>query len=80
MKAYKGMDKNMRCREFQYEPGKTYEQETATVCGPGFHSCTAPLDVLRYYGLNKKNRFLRLRQTGSSTSEKTRIASWHPPN
>ena len=58
LKTYKGTDKDMRCRDgFQYEPGKTYEQETATVCGPGFHSCEAPLDVLRYFGLKNGNRY-----------------------
>lgn len=78
MKAYKGMDKNMRCREFQYEPGKTYEQETATVCGPGFHSCTAPLDVLRYYGLNKENRFFEVEADGiidKRENEDSKLAS-----
>ena len=58
IKSYKGMDKDMKCRnEFQYELGKTYEQKTATVCGPGFHSCEAPLDVLRYFGLKNGNRY-----------------------
>ena len=78
MKAYKGMDKNMRCREFQYEPGKTYEQESATVCGPGFHSCTAPLDVLRYYGLNKGSRFFEVEADGiiaKRKNEDSKLAS-----
>ena len=58
IKSYKGMNKDMKCRNgFQYEPGKTYEQKTATVCGPGFHSCEAPLDVLRYFGLKDGNRY-----------------------
>ena len=58
IKSYKGTDKDMKCRNgFQYEPGKTYEQKTANVCGPGFHSCEAPLDVLRYFGLKNGNRY-----------------------
>ena len=58
IKSYKGMDKDMKCRNgFQYEPGKTYEHKTANVCGPGFHSCEAPLDVLRYFGLKNGNRY-----------------------
>ena len=58
IESYKGMDKDMKCRNgFQYEPGKTYEQKSATVCGPGFHSCEAPLDVLRYFGLKNGNRY-----------------------
>ena len=49
MKAYKGFDKDMKCRGFQFEEGKTYEEPTAKLCKQGFHACTSPLDVLRYY-------------------------------
>lgn len=49
MKAYKGFDRNMRCRGFQFEEGKTYETDKAELCKAGFHACTNPLDVWRYY-------------------------------
>lgn len=49
MKAYKGFDKDMKCRDFQFEAGKTYEEENAILCKKGFHACLAPLDVFRYY-------------------------------
>lgn len=49
MKAYKGFNQDMTCRGFQYEEGKTYEEDKAELCEKGFHACEAPLDVLSYY-------------------------------
>ena len=52
IKAYKGFDKNLRCRDFQYEVGKEYETERAELCEAGFHACENPLDCLNYYSPN----------------------------
>ena len=49
MKAYKGFDKNLKCRDFQYEIGKEYEEAEAHLCNKGFHACEHPLDVFNYY-------------------------------
>ena len=49
MKAYKGFDKDLKCREFQYEVGKEYEEANAALCKKGFHACENPLDTFRYY-------------------------------
>ena len=49
MKCYKGFDKDLKCRDFQYEIGKEYEEEKAEICDTGFHACENPLDVFRYY-------------------------------
>ena len=49
MKCYKGFDKDMKCRDFQYEEGKTYEEEKAELCNTGFHACEDPLDIFEYY-------------------------------
>ena len=49
MKAYKGFDKNLKCRGFQYEVGKEYETENAKLCDTGFHACENPLNTLNYY-------------------------------
>ena len=49
MKCFKGFDKDLRCKGFQYEVGKEYETERAEICEEGFHACEFPFDVLRYY-------------------------------
>ena len=49
MKAYKGFDKNLKCRNFQYEIGGIYKEPKAELCGCGFHACENPLDVFNHY-------------------------------
>ena len=49
MKCFKGFDKDLKCRDFQYEIGKEYTEEKANICNYGFHACEFPMDVFNYY-------------------------------
>ena len=49
MKCFKGFDKDLKCRNFQYEIGKEYTEEKADICNCGFHACEFPMDVFNYY-------------------------------
>ena len=49
MKCFKGFDKDLKCRDFQYEIGKEYTEEKADICNCGFHACEFPMDVFGYY-------------------------------
>ena len=49
MKCFKGFDKDLKCRDFQYEIGKEYTEEKADICNCGFHACKFPMDVFGYY-------------------------------
>ena len=57
MKMYKGFDKDLKCSDFQYEIGKTYEEPTAELCEKGFHACEYPLDVFKYFAPGNMSRY-----------------------
>lgn len=49
MRAFKGFNKDLTCRGYQYEEGKVFHTERAECCDTGFHACEYPLDCFGYY-------------------------------
>ena len=76
IKSYKGFNKNMTCRGFQYEEGKEYEEEIVEVCDHGFHACEYPLDCLNYYYPNE-SVYHEVEQSGEiqKHNDDTKVAS-----
>ena len=75
--AYKGFDKDFKCRDFQYEVGKTYEMDgNIKCCGRGFHACESPMDVFDYYDM-LTSRFAEVEQSGEidKVDNSTKICS-----
>ena len=73
IKSFKGFDKDLKCRGFQYEIGKEYEEKEAKACHCGFHACEHPLDVFSHYTPND-SRYCEVEQSGeidNSESDKT---------
>ena len=48
MRAFKGFNKDLTCRGYQYEEGKEFHTERAECCDTGFHACEYPLDCFGY--------------------------------
>ena len=75
--SYKGFDKNMECRGFQYEVGREYEMDgEIKCCNRGFHACKSPLEVWDYYDM-LNSRFAEVEQSGKIDEEEksTKVCS-----
>ena len=75
--AYKGFDKDMKCRGYQYAEGETYHEDKAELCDSGFHACTMPLDVLGYYppGNGSIYRMVELDEVCDQKSEDSKVCA-----
>ncbi|EIR8873283.1 hypothetical protein LXE31_001663 [Salmonella enterica] len=76
--TFKGFNKNLKCRDFQFEIGKTFHHDgKVEACGSGFHACECPFDVFSYYS-PADSRFAETISFGITDREEdgdTKIAS-----
>ena len=71
MKGYKGFDKDLKCRDLQYELGKETAFAGDIELGRrGIHFCENPHDVLAYYGAGNGNRFCLIEAEDVSDEKK----------
>lgn len=76
IKSYKGFDKDMTCKDKQYEVGKDYEEYKAVACECGMHACEYPLDCFKYYPPSN-SVYCEVEQSGdiSRNGDDSKIAS-----
>ena len=77
IKAYKGFNKDMTCKGFQFEEGKEYELPEgveAKLCQSGFHACEDPNDCFGYYEPGKSIfREVELDATDEKSEDSKRV-------
>ena len=71
IKGFKGFEKDLTCRGFQYEIGKTYEMEdNIEICSKGFHFCKKLWSVNDYYRFsNDSYRYCEIEALGKVIDE-----------
>ena len=70
IKGYKVFNPDWTCRNFQYEVGKTFEEDvTPKCCDRGFHFCTKASDCFSYYSFNPENKVAEVLALGTVDTE-----------
>ena len=68
--GYKVFKSDWTCRGFQYEVGKTFEEDvTPSCCNRGFHFCKELKDCFNYYPFNPDNKVAKVIALGEIDEE-----------
>lgn len=72
MLGYKTLDRDFKCRGYQYEVGKTYEmKEPPLMCERGFHFCKNPDNIQLFHNWfdDRTTRFAEIEALGHVVSD-----------
>ncbi|WP_275905070.1 DUF7666 domain-containing protein [[Eubacterium] hominis] len=70
VKGYKVFNPNWTCRGFQYEVGKTFEENVIPeCCEVGFHFCIKASDCFNYYSFDPENKVAEVTALGDVDCE-----------
>ena len=74
--GFKGFDKDLKCRDTQFEIGKIYEiNETPKLCQRGFHFGRSLIQAMRWYPNKDGNRYCEVRATGETEYSDDKIVT-----
>lgn len=76
----KGFDKHLKCRDFQFEVGKSYDtgakdDELILCTNTVFHFCRSLQQVHDYYSCNEDNRYCEIEVLGKLIEDKNKCGS-----
>ena len=75
MKVYKGFNKNLKCRDFQYEVGQEYiHKGEIEVCKSGFHAWKNPFGALSSYSPGKNSRYCEVEGSDKVDERENKVA------
>lgn len=84
VEGYKGTDKDMKCRGYQYELGVQHnmpEDDPIAECKSGFHLCLTLEDVYGYYNISDGHRFFKVkalvRKSDADQCNNLQYADWN---
>ncbi len=76
IKGWKVFDENLKCRDFQFEVGKTYTHKgTVELCSSGFHFHEVATDLFEYYSFVDTNRVCKVECQNVITGDDKSVCS-----
>ncbi|MDT3387627.1 MAG: hypothetical protein LIR46_07715 [Bacteroidota bacterium] len=76
MRGYKAFNRDLTCRDKQYEIGKEYVFDGEPIlCFQGFHFCESIVDCYGYYQMNDNTRICEVEATGDIKKDGTKYVT-----